>query len=70
VAKIEMIRLVSGSRDGEDWPAIGTQFEVPDAEADDLIRMGIARAVVKEERAVAPKAENAKAPLTKASTGI
>jgi hypothetical protein len=72
MAKVEIIRGISGSRDGEDWPAIGGFLDVPEGEAEDLIRMGLARAVVKEERAVAPKSETAtaKGPLTKASTGI
>lgn len=42
---------LSGTRDGIDWPAPGTPFEVPDAEAVDLLSLGVAEAVeVKPKR--------------------
>ena len=35
---IRMLRLLSGSRDGAEWPPIGGTLDVPASEADDLER--------------------------------
>lgn len=40
--KVRMIAHVSGTRNGEDWPKPGETITVPAAEAEDLIRAGIA----------------------------
>lgn len=74
MTKVIIVRKVSGSRDGVDWPNVGESLDVPKEEAADLIGLGVARLEkdVEPEKAVAPKAETAvrKGGLTKASTGI
>lgn len=40
--KVRMVAHVSGTRNGEDWPKPGEFITVPAAEAEDLIRAGIA----------------------------
>lgn len=40
--KVVMRLQVSGTRDGVDWPPVGTEAEFPDEEAELLIRNGIA----------------------------
>jgi hypothetical protein len=35
----------SGTRDGQEWPARGSEIELPDAEALDYINAGMAEAV-------------------------
>ena len=73
MAHIQIAARISGTRDGEDWPAPGELLTVSDIEADDLIRLGLAKAV---ERASKPTPEKAVAPtpekrtLTKESTGL
>ena len=64
---VRLLRQLSGSRDGVDWPAPGGVIDVPEAEADDLERLGIAERVsakstVTPEAAVAPAPETAAAP--------
>lgn len=53
---------VSGTRDGERWPAVGGEMVVSDAEGADLCSQGFAEPVVetKPEKAVAKKAETRK----------
>lgn len=41
---ITMLRQVSGTRDGVDWPAPGESMDVPDDEAAGLIGNGLAKA--------------------------
>ena len=66
MAKVQIIVGISGARDGAEWPKVGEFITVPKDEADDLVRLGLARvAEVKAspapvERAVAPKAETRK----------
>lgn len=40
--KVRMIAQISGTRDGKDWPAAGETVSLPAAEAEDLIRAGLA----------------------------
>lgn len=42
--KVTMIRKVSGTRDGADWPEPGEDIDVPEDEAASLIGNGLARA--------------------------
>lgn len=52
--KVRMLVNISGSRNGEDWPKAGETLTVPAAEAEDLIRAGIAAAPnAPEENALA-----------------
>jgi len=44
MANVTMIRKVSGTRDGVDWPDPGGSIEVPDEEAASLIGLGLAKA--------------------------
>ena len=67
MAKVIILKSISGSRNGADWPVPGEPLDVPAAEAEQLIRLGFAREVVEVkltpksvERAVAPKAETRK----------
>jgi len=57
--KVTMKVDVTGTRDGQPWPARGETLDVPDDEARELIHAGIADPVVdkKTEKATAPKAE-------------
>jgi hypothetical protein len=41
---VTMLRQVSGTRDGVDWPAPGESIDVPDDEAESLIGNGLAKA--------------------------
>lgn len=41
---VTMIRKVSGTRDGVDWPDPGDSIDVPDEEAASLIDNGLAKA--------------------------
>ena len=40
---VTMIRKVSGTRDGADWPEPGETIDVPDEEAASLISNGLAK---------------------------
>lgn len=40
--RVEMRAQISGTRNGEDWPAPGVLIDVPEVEAADLIRSGLA----------------------------
>lgn len=62
---VTMLRQVSGTRDGVDWPAAGESIDVPDEEAASLIMLGLAKAAdgeppaeVEESRKGARKATN------------
>jgi hypothetical protein len=66
-----MTAVISGTRDGADWPGLGGVVDVPNIEGAELIANGFARAVEQTtkpivEKAVAPKPETRKG-LTKAS---
>lgn len=63
---VRIVQTITGARDGVEWPKVGELLQVPQEELDDLVRMGLARAVevkaaaVKVERAVARKPETRK----------
>lgn len=63
--RVIMAGVVSGTRDGQDWPKVGESIDLPADEAASLIAAGIAVAAptkaVAETAAVAPKAETAAA---------
>jgi len=63
---VRILRQPTGTRDNVLWPAVGETLSVPELEADDLERIGIAErvAVVKAapEKATAPAPETAAAP--------
>jgi len=64
VPTVRMLTRLSGSRDGVEWPPIGGTLSVPDAEADDLERLGVAERVntkstIAPESAAAPEPETA-----------
>lgn len=44
MANVTMLRKVSGTRDGVDWPDPGGSIDVPDEEAASLIMLGLAEA--------------------------
>jgi len=45
---VRMLVSISGTRDGQDWPARGGLLEVADAEATALVAGGLAEAVAPE----------------------
>ena len=57
--KVRMKVAVSGTRNGQDWPAKGEEIDLPDGEAADLCAAGLAEPVAEKgepEKAVAPEA--------------
>ena len=54
--RVRMLTHISGTRDGAHWPATGGQVDLPDAEAADLCRAGLAEpvATLTRETATAP----------------
>lgn len=57
--KIKMKMQLTGTRNGERWPAVGEVKTLPDGEAAELCASGLAEPVAEKraEKAVAPKAE-------------
>lgn len=51
--KVKIIVPMSGTRDGEDWPPVGSVIDIPAAEAVSYVTAGIA-ADLDEETASAP----------------
>ena len=49
---VRMLVSISGTRDGQDWPARGGLLEVDDIEASALVAGGLAETVVPEQGAV------------------
>ncbi|MGW2261446.1 hypothetical protein ACWCXE_27130 [Streptomyces sp. NPDC001780] len=76
--KIRMNVQMSGTRNGEEWPARGEVADLPTGEAQHLVAAGIASEVTDDgepETATAPEPENAtprgrrsKSAITKADT--
>ena len=59
--RVVMRARISGTRNGNEWPAIGTEVDLPDAEAVDLLNAGLASAAESApvETATARPAETA-----------
>ncbi len=53
--KVKMLIKLSGTRNGDDWPAIGESLEVPKLEAESLIANGFAEKVAAPKKAPAKK---------------
>jgi len=49
---VRMLVSISGTRDGQDWPARGGLLEVAEGEAAALVAGGLAEAVVPEPGAI------------------
>jgi len=60
--KVRMRLKISGTRGGEEWPDVGDTINVPESEAADLIRLGLAEATSTREAAVAETTETTSAP--------
>lgn len=61
--RVTMLVTISGTRNGEDWPAKGGVIDLPAAEAADYIAAGLcAAASPAPESAAAPKPETAATP--------
>ncbi len=62
--RVVMCARISGTRNGDEWPAIGGEVDVPDAEAVDLLNAGLAVAAESApvEKATAKPTETATAP--------
>jgi hypothetical protein len=54
--KVKMLGSISGARDGQEWPGIGEEVELPDDEAAALCAQGMAAPVAEK---AADKAEKA-----------
>jgi len=73
--KVEMVVLISGTRDGVDWPAVGGLIDVPAQEAAELVANGFARppegksVKAEPETATARRKPESRGGLTKASLG-
>lgn len=54
--KVELLVTLTGTRNGQEWPAKGSVVDLPDAEALDMLNAGLARPVAAEPEtaAVAP----------------
>jgi len=72
---VKMTARVSGARNGVDWPAPGETLDVPQAEADDLVRIGLAvlvdaprKSAQVETAALEQPVETATAPTRKRRT--
>ncbi len=63
---VTMIRQISGTRDGVDWPAPGESIDVPDDEAAGLIDNGLAKV---SDEAPAGEAPAGEAPAGEAPAG-
>lgn len=48
---VKLLRSISGTRNGQKWPTLGSVVELPDLEAADMIRAGLA---VADDQAPAP----------------
>lgn len=57
MARVIMRIHISGARDGQDWPPVGGSLDVSAAEADDLIRNGLAEAAPKKAEPVIERAD-------------
>lgn len=40
MARVKMLSRLSGTRNGEPWPDVGDELDVPDDEADTLVALG------------------------------
>ena len=60
--RVKMAVSITGTRDGEPWPAAGEVVDLPTDEAEHLVSVGLA-----VEVAVAPKPEKAAAPKARAA---
>ena len=49
--QVRLLATITGTRNGEEWPARGDVITVPDAEAVDLLNAGLAAPVVSVESA-------------------
>lgn len=61
--RVRMRTKISGTRDGQDWPDKGGEIDLPDDEAEQLIRYGAAETVT-ETTPEEPDEETATAPDT------
>ena len=60
--QVKMQTQISGTRNGQDWPAKGEIIDLPDDEAKDLIAGGLAEAVDETEPETPAIDETATAP--------
>ena len=73
--KVEMLVLISGTRNGVDWPGVGEPIDVPAQEAADLVANGFARALggksvqAEPEKATVRRKPESRGGLTKDSLG-
>lgn len=53
--RVKMRQRISGTRNGQVWPAAGESLELPESEARDLVRLGYAESADEPEAAIDPK---------------
>ena len=59
--RIKLLVHLTGTRNGDPWPAYGLEMELPDDEAAAMVAVGMAEPVTKHreaEKAVPPRAES------------
>lgn len=64
--RVKMLKKISGTRNGQDWPAPGEEITLADDEAATLCGQGMAEPVT--ARAKVEKAVSRKAPETRGET--
>lgn len=52
--KVVMAAAISGTRDGVEWPPFGGTIDLPELEAREMVRVGLARFPAEVEAADAP----------------
>ncbi|MFZ3569956.1 hypothetical protein ACOKM5_23400 [Streptomyces sp. BH097] len=66
--QVRMKVTMSGTRNGQDWPPRGELVDLPEAEADDMVRAGLAEMPDEADESEAPQVEEATAPKAETST--
>ena len=68
--KIQIAAVISGTRNGVDWPAPGEILDVPQDEAEQLISHRLARTPEKPARGAQPEPEKATARKPETRKGL
>lgn len=63
--KVQMKVSISGTRDGQDWPAIGEIVDLPNDEAVSMLNAGLVSAVESSKPETRPSSEPTKRAATK-----
>lgn len=66
--QVRMKVTISGTRDGQGWPARGELVDLPDDEAQHMVQAGLAEEPGEDDGDQAPEVEEATAPKAETST--